>query len=554
MDGQLDCISSTRDTIAFDALDQLGVGVLIANGIGYITYANPTACTLLAPLYPIGVGLRAVLALAGAFYPRPLTEASQEDRDTPPIRAMLPDGRAVDCRTRPLGENGTIAWLLDVTNYVNGTESTGRDPLTGLADRPALRARAEMLMQRSLRIGSPAAVFCLGLDRFKVVNDTLGHAVGDELLGKVADRLRGSSRVGDVVARLGGDEFALVQADAQQPLGAESLAGRLVDLIGRPYVIRGQTVNIGVSVGVAVLPQDGQEFSILLKHADLALRRAKADGKGTFRFFQPGMDAASQARRVLELEMRRALALKQFEIAYQPQFELDPDRLVGFEALVRWRHPDRGFVSPAEFLPLAEEIGLIDQIGEWVLENACKAVASWSDDISIAVNISPLQFRGTRLVNAVNSAIQKSGLAPSRLELEITEGALLSNSDSVLHTLHELKSIGLRLSMDDFGTGYSSLSYLQKFPFDRVKIDQSFVRGSDTRPECAAIVRAVAALGQSLGLATIAEGVETPEQLERVRAAGCSAVQGYLLGRPLWPQDAKALVQKVAAEAPTNRP
>jgi diguanylate cyclase (GGDEF)-like protein len=544
MDARIDCVLNQGSAVAFEALHQLGVGILLANEHGCITFANPTASALFAPLHPVGVSLHALLGLSGAFSGRPLTEASQDDIETLPIRAVLPDGRTIDCQTRALSGNGTLVSLLDVTNYVSGTESTGKDLLTGLADRAALRARAEVLLQRSVRTGDPAAVFCLGLDRFKVINDTLGHATGDELLGKVADRLRGSSRVGDVLARLGGDEFALVQADAQQPHGAEALAARLVDLIGRPYVIRGQAVNIGVSVGVAVLPQDGQDFSMLLKHADLALRRAKADGKGTFRFFQPGMDAASRARRVLELELRRALALKQFETAYQPQFALGPDTLVGFEALVRWRHPDRGFVSPAEFLPLAEEIGLIDQIGDWVLETACKAVASWSDRISVAVNISPLQFRGTRLVGAVKSAVRKSGLAPSRLELEITEGALLNNSESVLDTLHGLKSIGIRLSMDDFGTGYSSLSYLQKFPFDTVKIDQSFVRSSDTRQECAAIVRAVAALGKSLGLATIAEGVETPEQLERVRSAGCSAVQGYLTGRPLWPGDAKALVQK----------
>ncbi len=525
------------------ALVSLASCVLVVDGDCMVTYANASAAALFSPLAPVGFGLRSLLSLSGASRGRDLEDATRTGALAGPVRVGLPDGRTLDCRSRRLADGGAVIALLDVTSYMNDAEFATRDQLTGLVNRSGLHRQLAELLLRVQGNGTPLAVLCIDLDRFKRVNDTLGHPVGDELLAKVAERLLSSSRAGDVAARLSGDEFAVIQVGVPQPQGAETLAARIVDLIGRTYVVSGNMITIGASVGIAISGRDGTDSATLLKNADLALYRAKGEGKGTFRLFQPDMDAAMQMRRLLETELRCALALRQFEVAYQPQVELGSDVLTGFEALLRWHHPERGFISPADFLPLAEEIGLIEQIGEWVLRTACLEASRWPSRISIAVNVSPMQFGGTRLQQAVTSALANSGLAPERLELEITEGALLHNTDNVLDTLHSLKKIGIRISMDDFGTGYSSLSYLQKFPFDKVKIDQSFVRGADAKPECGAIIRAVAALGASLGLKTTAEGVETIEQLDRIRAAGCTEVQGYLTGRPLPPDAATALVR-----------
>ena len=439
------------------------------------------------------------------------------------------EGRPVGYRAAASGQG----WLVELTDLLAVGERRLADALTGLADRSALRERIAMLLAAQRRGGPAFAVICLDLDRFKAVNDTLGHPVGDALLRKVGERLRNAAREEDLVVRLGGDEFAVVQTAAAQPEAAEALAARLVDLVGRTYVIDGHMLNVGASVGVAVAPADGQDADALLKNADLALYRAKADGRGVFRFFEPAMNASMQTRRALEIDLRRALALKEFELAYQPQVNAADGELVGFEALLRWRHPERGFVSPADFIPLAEEIGLINPIGEWVLRTACAEAAGWPEPISLAVNLSPVQFRGGRIVEVVASALARSGLAATRLELEITEGALLDDTEGVLKALNALRALGIRISMDDFGTGYSSLSYLQKFPFTKIKIDQSFVRRMEERADCGAIVRAVVALGASLGMKTTAEGVETEAQRERIRAEGCTEIQGYLTGRPM---------------------
>jgi diguanylate cyclase (GGDEF)-like protein len=380
------------------------------------------------------------------------------------------------------------------------------------------------------------------LDRFKIVNDSLGHPIGDALLRKVSERLLGLAAEGDTVARLGGDEFVIIKPGLTDVADAEALAGRVVDLVGRAYALEGHMLNIGASVGIAMSPANGCGADALLKNADLALYSAKAEGRGRFRFFEPEMDARMQARRAIELDLRRALALKEFALEYQPQIDLQNQELVGFEALLRWRSAARGTVSPASFIPIAEEIGLIVPIGEWVLRTACMEAARWSRPLAVAVNLSPLQFRSANLVATVVSALANSGLDPSRLELEITEGALMEDTDDVVTTLKRMRNLGVRVSMDDFGTGYSSLSYLQKFPFDKIKIDQSFVREMSHNEEAAAIVRAVARLGASLGMTTTAEGVETEEQLAAIRAEGCSQVQGYLTGRPMSGEGAAALV------------
>jgi predicted signal transduction protein with EAL and GGDEF domain len=320
-----------------------------------------------------------------------------------------------------------------------------------------------------------------------------------------------------------------------------------VDLIGRTYMVEGHLLTIGASVGVAVAPGDGTTADILLKNADLALYRSKTDGRGTFRFFEPEMDARMQARRRLELDMRQALARREFLLHYQPQMNLENNRLTGCEALIRWRHPERGTVSPVDFIPLAEEIGLIVPIGEWVIRQACRDAAAWPAPLSVAVNVSPAQFKSERLVETILSALSTSGLPAKRLEVEITEGVLLQESEKTLQTLHRLRALGVRVSMDDFGTGYSSLSYLRSFPFDKIKIDRSFVKDLAAKPDGDAIIRAIAGLGKSLGMTTVAEGVETHDQMQRIRAEGCTDVQGYLISKPIPADDLLTLLGKQAS-------
>ena len=405
------------------------------------------------------------------------------------------------------------------------------DALTRLPNRVLFREKLKDELER-VRRDRPLAVLCLDLDNFKSVNDTLGHPIGDALLNEVAQRVRDCVGNDDTVARLGGDEFAIVQVGGSQPVAATMLAQQIIEAVAAPYDIDGHRVVTGTSIGIALAPNDGNDPDALLKNADMALYRAKAEGRASYRFFEAAMDADMQARRMLELDLRNALARKEFEIHYQPLVDVQAKRLAGFEALVRWKHPDRGLVSPGEFIPLAEDIGLIGPIGAWVLEQACMDAASWPDNLTVAVNLSPVQFKGRTLVLNVVSALGASGLAASRLELEITEAVMLQDTESTLETLSQLKALGARISMDDFGTGYSSLSYLRKFPFDKIKMDQSFIHDLSNTPESMAIVRAVAGLGRTLGIATTAEGVETVEQLRAITAEGFSQVQGYLLGRP----------------------
>jgi len=426
------------------------------------------------------------------------------------------------------------------------THMAHHDALTRLPNR--LRFREELEQGLARAHGEDAlAVLCLDLDNFKAVNDTLGHPVGDALLKVVAERLLEGAGETNTVARLGGDEFAIVQTGAAQPVGATVLAQHLIETIAAPYEIDGHSVVIGTSIGIAVAPNDGTDPDAILKNADLALYRAKAEGRGGYRFFEAAMDASMQARRLLELDLRSALGLNQFELMYQPLVDLTTADVKGFEALLRWRHPERGLVSPAEFIPLAEEIGLITQIGAWVLRRACAEAATWPSHLTVAVNLSPVQFTSKALVLDVVTALGTSSLAPRRLELEITEAVLLHDTEATLATLTHLKGLGVHISMDDFGTGYSSLSYLRKFPFDKIKIDQSFIRDLSKTPESMAIVRAVAGLGRSLGISTTAEGVETLEQLRTVKAEGCTQVQGYLLSRPLAARDVPRMLEAFAA-------
>jgi diguanylate cyclase (GGDEF)-like protein/PAS domain S-box-containing protein len=455
-------------------------------------------------------------------------------------------GRSIRIIEEPMIGGGWVATLEDITAWREAQEKLAylahHDPLTSLPNRTKFREDLEQTLRLVNRDGR-VAVLCLDLDHFKEINDSLGHPIGDDLLKDVACRLRTSVREGDTVARLGGDEFAIVQAGADlQATESSSLAERLVEILGAPYVIQGHQLNIGVSIGIAFAPNDGEDPDQLLKNADMALYRAKEDGRGTYRFFEPGMDARAQARRLLEIDLRAALTRDEFEVHYQPIHDLNTDQITAFEALIRWKHPLRGMISPMDFIPLAEETGLITQLGDWILRKACLDAATWSREVRVAVNLSPVQFKNSNLVQSVISALAASGLAPGRLELEITESVLLQDSEATLAALHKLRSFGVKISMDDFGTGYSSLSYLRSFPFDKIKIDRSFVHELATRDDSMAIVRAVTGLGKSLGISIVAEGVETNEQLGLLRTEGCTEVQGFLFSRPRPAQDVEAML------------
>jgi len=426
------------------------------------------------------------------------------------------------------------------------------DNLTGLPNRVLLAERLDHALAHTRRHDSRLAVLSLDLDRFKQVNDTLGHHAGDALLRAVAGRLRACLRECDTVARLGGDEFAIIQTSIEADQDVATLSERLVESLSAPYDIGVHQVIIGASVGFALAPDDAANAEELLKMADIALYRAKADGRGTFRSFEPGMDAKLQARRLLELDLRKAMTLGEFELHYQPLVNLSSGEVTAFEALLRWNHPQRGRVCPGDFIPLAEETGLIVPLGDWVLQQACLTAASWPGTVKVAVNLSAAQFKANGLVAAVAEALATSGLPPGRLELEITETVLLHDSKAAVAILSELRAFGVRIAMDDFGTGYSSLGYLRSFPFDKIKIDQSFVRDIGSSEDCRAIVRAVTGLGLSLGIATTAEGVETREQLDQVRAEGCQEVQGYFFSRPVPAGEVTAVLSRVGAIATNN--
>jgi diguanylate cyclase (GGDEF)-like protein len=467
------------------------------------------------------------------------------------------NGRSLRIVQQPMGDGGWVSTLEDITEMraseTRVAHMARHDALTELPNRVQFREQIESDLGRIDRHGE-IAVLCLDLDHFKDVNDSLGHPIGDALLKAVGLRLRSCLRDADTVARLGGDEFAILQIGAQDPyIGPSALAARLIKTIGAPYEIEGHHIVIGVSIGISLAPKDGTDPNILLKNADLALYRAKDAGRGTFRFFEAAMDAEAQERRILERDLRVAVAEQQFELYYQPVYNIAASEVLGFEALLRWNHPTRGMIPPMEFIPLAEDSGLIVPIGEWVLHTACHQAATWSKDLRIAVNLSPVQFRSKNLLGAVVAALASSGLKPGRLELEITESVLLQDNEATLATLHSLRKLGVKISMDDFGTGYSSLSYLRSFPFDKIKIDKSFISDMATRADSQAIVRAVAEMGLSLGISTTAEGVETEEQMAMLRKKGCSDVQGYLISRPVPADQVEGLMTKAGnCVAPAN--
>ena len=458
----------------------------------------------------------------------------------------LADGRVVAVEIQPIAGGGFVAIYEEATERWNAENRIAHmarhDAVTDLPNRVLLRERIEGAITRARR-ETGFAVLCLDLDNFKQVNDTLGHAVGDELLRAVAHRLRACLREVDTVARLGGDEFAIIQASVATPADAATLAQRILDVVSAPYALAHHSVIVGVSIGIALAPGDGLEPERLMQCADVALYRAKDDGRGVFRFFEAQMDARLQARRALELDLRAAFEAEAFDLHYQPIYDLAEERISGFEALLRWTHPTRGRVSPAEFVPLAEEIGLIVPLGEWVLRRACREASGWPDGLKVAVNVSAAQFTSIALIGTVQAALAESGLSARRLELEITESVLLVNGSATVAILHGLRDLGARIAMDDFGTGYSSLSYLRSFPFDKMKVDQSFTRDLTVEQGSGFIVRAVVSLASSLGMTTTAEGVETPEQLAWLREEGCDEVQGYLFSPPVPASELPALLE-----------
>jgi diguanylate cyclase (GGDEF)-like protein len=499
-----------------------------------------------------GTTLRAILQARVAMGCCPpdsehyVEERLEEVAKSQPYYAVneLRDGRIFAVSHQPMQQGGWVAVHQDITAQKQAETQIAylarHDVLTDLSNRAVLRERMEESLTRLRRGGKPVTLFMLDLDLFKGVNDSLGHPVGDELLKAVARRLLACLRETDTVARLGGDEFAIMAtAEGDQREEAIATANRLLETLSAPYSFDGHRLDISTSVGIALAPEHGTDVDQLIKSADLALYKAKVGGRNTYRLFEAAMGTDAEARRALEIDLRNALDRNEFELHYHPIVDIRTNQIANMEALIRWRHPQRGQIAPADFIPLAEESGLINPIGEWVLRQACADAAGWPAQFKVAANLSPVQFRRGNLVEGISRILAETGCSPKRLMLEITETVLMQGTSENFETLHQLRKLGISVVLDDFGTGYSSLSYLRLFPFDQIKIDRSFVSELSSNADCAAIVSAVASLGRSLHVDTVAEGVETEEQLVLARAAGCTHAQGFLFGRPcpVWELD-----------------
>jgi diguanylate cyclase (GGDEF)-like protein/PAS domain S-box-containing protein len=449
--------------------------------------------------------------------------------------ARTPNGRSIQITHRPVDGGGWVTTHEDITDRKQSEDKIAYlahyDALTSLPNRVLFQEQLEQELSRVRRSGQIALLY-IDIDEFKSVNDSLGHPIGDELLKQVASRLKGCIRETDLIARLGGDEFAIVQTAIENPSDVTDLLARVYEAIRASFDCFGHRLVTDASIGIALAPQDASESDQLLKNADLALYGAKADGRRTYRFFEPSMDVRAKARLTMERDLRQALLDGGFELHYQPLVNLGSDEVTGCEALLRWHHPERGMVSPAEFIPVAEDTGLIGRLGEWVLATACTEAARWPDHIRIAVNVSPVQFKSPGFALKVASALSSAGLRANRLELEITEAVLIRDDEAALTILQQVRALGVRIALDDFGTGYSSLSYLQRFPFDKIKIDRCFVTGLAEADGSSAIVRAVVNIAAERHMTTTAEGVETEQQRELLRALGCTEMQGYLFSRP----------------------
>jgi diguanylate cyclase (GGDEF)-like protein/PAS domain S-box-containing protein len=463
--------------------------------------------------------------------------------DAPPVECRLlradGEGREVELLLRPLAWRGAELRILAVRDISERKEAAERiahlafhDALTALPNRAVFADHLARTVDKAVETADRVAILCIDLDGFKAVNDIYGHPAGDSLLIAAAQRLRAAVRGHELVARLGGDEFAVIQAGGEQPGHSGLLARRILETMAEPFALGAATVRISASVGVALFPADAADPESLIKNADMALYRAKADGRGTVRFYEAAMDEALRQRRQLEADLRQAIDRGELCVHYQPLADLESGSILGFEALLRWTHGQLGEIGPATFIPLAEESGLILKLGRWVLREACAEAARWTPALKLSVNLSPVQFTQGDLAGEVESILAETGLDPERLELEVTEGLLIKDADQAIVILERLKALGVQISMDDFGTGYSSLSYFRMFPFDKVKIDQSFVRDMIDNPQARAIIRSVIGLGRGLGMPVVAEGVETEEQLDALRAEGCDQAQGYWISRP----------------------
>ncbi|WP_423821707.1 EAL domain-containing protein [Salinisphaera sp. SPP-AMP-43] len=518
--------------------DELATGLVVLDAGNVILHANPAFIELLELAEETQIVGRLAIHLFGArFEPSIIRDIERLLLDHQ-ASAITVQAASIGCVTLYIGHCRDNTRLVAVSRDWPRPEGEDDelaeqlDPLTGFGNRLMFDRCINRLAEQPNEAG-PAAVLVLDLDRFKQVNDTLGHIVGDELLQLMANRLRRLTREDDRLIRLGGDEFAILQTSSRQPDGARGLAQRLTSVMARPFLIDGQQVDVSASVGVAMLGQGTARPADLLKHADLALYEAKHRGRSRYFFFEPSLEEQAMARRQLEVDLRRALGLRQFELVYQPQASTSSGCLSGFEALLRWVHPGRGRVSPATFIPVAEEIGEIAAIGAWVIRSACREAMTWADtSLNVAVNVSPIQFESDEIVATVTDALQASGLSPLRLELEITEGTLLSQTEGVMGRLWALHEMGVSIAMDDFGTGYASLSYLNSFPFSKIKIDKSFIQAEQS-PRSQALISAILAMGASMDMATIAEGVETPGQYAAISESGCNSVQGYYIARPM---------------------
>jgi diguanylate cyclase (GGDEF)-like protein/PAS domain S-box-containing protein len=518
----------------FRALADATFEGLIFERAGRILDANPAICRLLGtdPRALIGRPIATLISGGVSMHPSSLErpteyELIQQDGGTRPVEVLWrtgPDAGGHVLAIRDISREKSAQWQIQNLAHF--------DVLTGVGNRQLLEQTLLKILTPPDRLTTSVALLCIDLDRFRAINDTRGPRVGDAILVQVARRLCAVVADADTVARVGGDEFAVIQPLAGHLSDAAALAERIVTELAEPYDVDGQMITVGGSVGVALYPADGTTTLALMTSGALALNRAKRDGRNTWRYCEPGMDYLLRERRALEGDLRIALVEGQLFLAYQPFFHGATLEIAGYEALLRWNHPSRGLIAPADFIPVAEKCGLIVPIGQWVLRTACVEAASWDRPLVVAVNLSPIQF-GATIASTVDAVLRETGLRPSLLELEITEGVLIGDTQNALQTLTALKALGVTLAMDDFGTGYSSLSYLKKFPFDKLKIDRSFVRDLDGGSDGNSIVQAIIALSHSLHLEVTAEGVETAYQLAVLRAAGCTFVQGFLLGRPI---------------------
>ncbi len=537
---------STKDQVLLDTvLNNMCQGVLMFDNDAHMVFCNQRYIEMygLSPeLVVPGCGLRELLnhqRAVGTFcgdeesYIVELLDVLAQGKASNAV-AKATDGRVFSIVNKPIAGGGWIATHEDISDRQRAEERivhmARHDALTDLPNRTMFRERLEYELKRIKR-GDALAVLCLDLDHFKSVNDTLGHPVGDELLKVVAERLRRCIREPDTIARLGGDEFAIIMTGMHAPTDPVVLAKRIRQAVIKPYILDGHQILADISIGISLAPIDATEPDLLLKNADMALYGAKADGRGTYRFFEPEMDARMKARRELDMDLRKALANGEFRLHYQPLVNIQNNEITAFEALLRWNHPIRGLVPPAEFIPIAEETGLIIPLGEWVLRGACQETANWPTNIKVAVNLSPAQLNSRNFTDVVVNALAASGVSANRLQLEITETVLLQNTFNTLATLQKLRALGVQIALDDFGTGYSSLSYLRSFPFDKIKIDRSFIQDLMNGAEPLAIVHAIAGLAKSLNMTSTAEGVETKQQLEALQALGCIEMQGYLFSR-----------------------